>query len=162
VIRTERLTLEPLRVEDADEMFNVLADPRLHAFTGGEPPTLDELRERYALQVVGRSPDGTEQWLNWIVRLLGDRQAIGFVQATILEATADIAWVVGTPWQLQGYATEAARAMAEWLLANGVSTLTAHIRAEHAASAAVATAAGLAPTDEVEDGEVVWRSRGRS
>jgi hypothetical protein len=35
---TERLTLEPLRPEHADEMVAVLGDPALYEFTGGTPP----------------------------------------------------------------------------------------------------------------------------
>ena len=39
-IGTERLLLTPLRIADADEMVDVLADPRLHQFIGGRPATL--------------------------------------------------------------------------------------------------------------------------
>ncbi len=45
-IATARLVLDPLRAEDADEMAQVLADPTLHEFIGGEPATRDELRAR--------------------------------------------------------------------------------------------------------------------
>jgi RimJ/RimL family protein N-acetyltransferase len=47
--------------------------------------------------------------------------------------------------------------MVGWLDAQHVSSVTAHIHPEHAASAAVASSAGLRPTDVIEDGEVVWR-----
>ena len=40
-LTTARMVLEPLRVEHATELAAVLDDPRLHEFTGGEPPTLD-------------------------------------------------------------------------------------------------------------------------
>jgi hypothetical protein len=50
-IASPRLRLVPLRVDDADEMAAVLAAPSLFAFTGGEPPSADELRDRYAVQV---------------------------------------------------------------------------------------------------------------
>ncbi len=156
-LTTTRLRLEPLRVEHADEMFEVLADPTLYAFTGGEPPTLDALRVRYQWQVGGRSPDGSEEWLNWIVRLSPEGRAIGFVQATVVEGRADVAWLIGVAWQGRGFATEAAKAMVDWLRTSGVVTITAHIHADHVASAAVATRLGLAPTPEIEDGEVVWR-----
>lgn len=43
-IETDRLVLTPLREDDADEMVKVLASPDLYVFTGGEPPTLDDLR----------------------------------------------------------------------------------------------------------------------
>ena len=47
--------LEPLAVDHADELAPV-ADPPLHAFTGGAPATAGELRDRYARQAAGRSP----------------------------------------------------------------------------------------------------------
>jgi RimJ/RimL family protein N-acetyltransferase len=46
--------------------------------------------------------------------------------------------------------------MVGWLGARGVSSVEAHIHPRHAASAGVARRAGLMPTDEVADGEVVW------
>ena len=138
-------------------MVAVLSDPALYEFTGGEPPTLDELRARYERQLVGHSPDGSDEWLNWIVRATDDGQAIGFVQATIRDGRADIAWLIGTPWQGRGYATEAARQMLTALEQRAISHITAHIRADHVASAKVAASLGLSPTAELEDGELIWR-----
>ena len=160
VLETLRLTLEPVRVEHAEEMVPVLADVRLYAFTGGAPPTLQALRERYSRQAVGRSPDGMERWLNWIVRRSADGVAIGFVQAAISEdpppPAAVLAWVVGTRFQGHGYAREAATAVAGWASSVGVTRLVAYIDPEHAASMAVARALGLAATEDRVDGEVVW------
>ncbi|WP_223165332.1 GNAT family N-acetyltransferase [Lentzea indica] len=42
MISTDRLDLLPLRVEHAQEMSAVLADPALHTFTGGTPPKTRE------------------------------------------------------------------------------------------------------------------------
>lgn len=165
-IATDRLDLVPLTPADADEMVGVLADPELYAFTGGDPPSLDELRRRYELQAAGRSPDRRETWLNWIVRRRTDGVAVGFVQATIrgegTGVSADVAWVIGTKWQRQGFATEAASAMVAWLTdpVRRVATVTAHIHPGHAASEAVARRLDLEPTGEIEDGETVWRSTG--
>ena len=140
-------------------MVAVLADPALYRFTGGKPPTPVDLERRYRAQVAGRSPDGTETWRNWIVRLRDGGAAVGFVQATLTDAdtTADVAWVIGTPWQGRGYATEAAGAMVAHLVAGGVRTVTAHVHPDHAASESVAARIGLRPTGEVEDGERLWR-----
>jgi RimJ/RimL family protein N-acetyltransferase len=150
-----RLTMSLLRVEDADEMFHVLNDPALHEFTGGQPATLDELRVRYAALVIG-SGSPTEEWLNWIVRRRSDGAAVGYVQATVHRQRAYIAWVIGTPWQRNGFATEAARALVEWLTARGTSVIVANIHPRHVASQRVAVSIGLHPTDEIDDGEVVW------
>jgi len=163
-LKTARLSLAPLREVDSDEMARVLADPALYAFTGGEPPDPQGLRERYARLVVGHSSDGAQIWHNWIVRTTADGAAIGTIQATVSseEPTAEIAWVIGVPWQGRGYATEAAQALVAWLEAIGMGTIVAHIHPEHQASSSVAARAGLMPSDEIEDGERVWRRAVRS
>ncbi len=88
-----------------------------------------------------------------------DDPAIGVVQATVTDAgrAADVAWILGVAWQGRGYATEAAIAMVDWLVTHGARTVTAHIHPDHEASAGVARRLGLAPTERIEDGEVVWR-----
>ncbi|NVI89874.1 GNAT family N-acetyltransferase [Actinomadura sp. BRA 177] len=178
-IRTQRLVLEPLAVHHADEMAPVLDDPRLHRHIGGEPLTLDELRARYAHLVAGPAPFHQEGWLNWIVRRVRDGQAVGYVQATVTPAapgftvgpasagstvtpgpprhTASVAWVIGMPYQGFGFATEAARALLDWLRAHGIGTVVATIHPDNRASAAVAAKTGLRPTGETSDDEIVWR-----
>ena len=149
--------LTPLAVADAAEMTGVLSDPELYRVTGGRPPTEDELRERYARQVVGRSADGSQQWLNWVVRSQG--QAVGFVQATVdADGRAGIAWVIGTPWQRRGLATDAVLRMVGLLEERpDVRTVEAWIAPGHLASERVAERVGLVAADEHdEDGERRW------
>jgi len=163
-ITTDRLVLSPLRISDADEMVAVLADPDLHRYIGGRPATLEELRRQYAGWVAGSGNDH-ERWLNWIVRLGDGGPAIGTMQATVVtngdeaqrSSTAYVAWTIGTPWQGRGYAGEAAIGLVGHLIASGVGDVVAHVNAGHDASAAVAARAGLQRTDEIADGEVVWR-----
>ena len=118
-LRAPSITLEPLTVEHAEAMSVVLADPALYAVIGGEPPTEEQLRARYARQVRGRSPDGREGWLNWIIVDAVSDQLAGYVQATIRAGDdhdeAELAWVIGTHWQGRRFATEAAQAVADWL-----------------------------------------------
>jgi hypothetical protein len=45
ILQTERLSLEPLSIDHAEEMAPLLDDPRLFGFTGGSPCTLDELSQ---------------------------------------------------------------------------------------------------------------------
>jgi RimJ/RimL family protein N-acetyltransferase len=155
-LRTARLDLEPLRVEHAAEAARVFDDERLHVFIGGSPATEQELRERYAAQVVGHSADGSETCLNWMLRRRDTGELVGTVQATVHGTTADLAWVVAVPHQGTRYGQEAALAMAAWLRGRGVVRFTAHVHPEHAASAAVASALGLSPTGTVVDGEIRW------
>ncbi|MFJ8882867.1 GNAT family N-acetyltransferase [Streptomyces sp. NPDC102402] len=154
---TPRLDAVPLDVAHAEEMAAVLFDPTLHTYTGGSPEDAGALRARYERQVAG-SPDPAELWWNWVLRLRAGGYLAGYVQATVRGARAEVAWVVGARWQGRGYAKEAATGLVGHLLDRGsVRTVVAHIHPEHAASAAVAAAAGLRPTGERADGETRWR-----
>jgi RimJ/RimL family protein N-acetyltransferase len=161
-VETPRLRLEPLRVADAAAMAAVLADPALYPFTGGHPPSVDQLERRYVAQVTGGSADGSQWWLNWTVRRRPTSEVAGFVQATVQvrdgELVGDVAWVIGVRSQGQGLAAEAARGMIGWLRSAGVGRVTALIHPDHSTSMGVALSCGLTPTDEVVDGEVRWTS----
>lgn len=161
-IRTPRLTLHPLAVEHAEEMAGVLADPALYVFIGGEPPSVPGLRARYERQTAGAPPELGVSWFNWVVREGEEGCLVGTVQATVRDgdgdASAEVAWVVGTPWQGRGIAREAVRGMVGWLTLHArVGTVFAHVHPEHGASAAVAAAVGLARTEVWQDGEIRWR-----
>jgi RimJ/RimL family protein N-acetyltransferase len=160
-LATPRLLLEPLKAADARELVHVLADRTLYSFIGGEPPDLIALSQRFQLLETRSSPDGSELWLNWTVRLRETHEAIGYVQATVSkDSTATIAYLVGTPWQHLGLASEAVRAMVDALGSDGVKNITAHIATGHVASVRVAEAAGLQSTTFVTDeGESIWTRR---
>ena len=159
-VHTERLELVPLLEAHAEEMAAVLSDPDLHTFIGGAPATPQDLRSRYQRMVAG-SPDPAVSWCNWVIRLRDEGCLAGTVQATISPSdrgpVAEIAWVVGTPWQGRGIATEAARGLVAWLGRQPVQAVIAHVHPAHLASAAVAASAGLTVTDELHDGEALWR-----
>jgi RimJ/RimL family protein N-acetyltransferase len=151
-IEAARLRLEPLRAEDANEMAVLLDDTRLHVYTGGVPAPVEHLRARYA--AVDRG------WLNWVVRKRHAGEAVGTVQATLADEdgglAATLAWVIVPEHQGNGYAAEAATAMAAWLKTHGVELLIAHIHPDHRASIAVARRLGLVPGAAGPDGEIRW------
>ena len=157
----QRLDLELLRVEHAEEMAELLDDPGLHVFIGGVPASLPDLRERYERQASGRSPDGSQHWLNWVMRRREDQQALGTVQATVTQEgrslSAEVAWVVAARHQRHGYAREAAGVMVAWLWGHGVARVVAHVHPDNRASQRVAAAVGLTATTTVVDGEVRWQ-----
>ena len=106
---TPRVDLEPLTAAHAAELFYALSDPAIYAYIPDQPPaSLDALTERYRRLETRASADGTEQWLNWAVRRIEDRQCVGYVQATIYpETTADFAYVLAPPFWGLGLAREA-------------------------------------------------------
>ena len=139
-------------------MVSVLSSPSLYAFTGGEAPSLEGLRERYRSQIAGPTSPA-EIWMNWIIRAIAHGRAVGFLQADIIGHNAELAWVVSPDHQGNGLASEAASGVAEWLSTQGVSSFSAHIRSDHAASQAVAANLGLTNTGTLDqDGEQIWQS----
>ena len=111
-LQTRRLVLEPQTAAHAEAMYAVLSDPAIYEFENAPPVSLDALRERYRKLETGRSPDGRQLWLNWVVRQCVDGRLIGYVQATVLlDATALIAYEFGSAWWGQGLAFEATAAV---------------------------------------------------
>src|SRR4051812_37117503 len=115
-------------------MAPLLEDPALHTFIGGEPATLTQLQQRYQRQLIGRSPDGSQLWMNWVLRRRVDGRAVGTVQATVSKdqtsrvgLIAEVAWVVATRYQGQGYAPEGPPGMGAWLREQRGTTLPAKI-----------------------------------
>ncbi len=160
-LETVRVSLEPLRVAHAEEMAALLDDERLHAFIGGAPRTLEELRDRYHEQVRGWSVSASDRWLNWVVRERASGAAIGGMQATLRvsagDVVAELAWIVGTAFQGRGYAREAAAAMIAWLREEGADRLFADIDPGHEASQRVARSLALTRSGEPgEEGSERW------
>lgn len=116
VIASSTLRLEPLAVAHAAEMFEPLSSPAIYAYMPGAPPiSVAALRKRYAQLARGRSADGRQRWLNWIVRLDSGTCA-GFVQATIYpELTGDFAFAFAPAHWGRGVAFEACHAALPFL-----------------------------------------------
>jgi RimJ/RimL family protein N-acetyltransferase len=91
-------------------MFALLRDPLIYTYLDfGPPASLEHLSRVYAQLETRQSPDGAEEWLNWIVVLGGE--PIGLVQATISAAGCEVAYILhGAHWG-RGYAHEAMTAM---------------------------------------------------
>ena len=151
--------LEPLRLDHAEEMAPLLDDPRLYAFTGGSPRTLEELRAGYEEHLSGRTADGG-RWLNWVMRRREDSLVAGGLEATLTahgdEFVVELAWIVASQYQGRGYAREAAAAMVTWLRQQGTPALFADIHRDHEASMAVARTLGLYRGQAVSDEDIRW------
>jgi ribosomal-protein-alanine N-acetyltransferase len=133
------LDLEPLVVAHADEMFAVLSDPELYRhLDDGPPPSLPHLREIFARWERRASPDGTECWLNWVVRL-PDGPCIGYVQATVVPpGTAWMAFVFARNAWGRGYARASTAAVIEHLQrSHGTSVFLATVAAANHRSIAL-------------------------
>ena len=168
---TQRLVLEPLRVEHAAEMALTLDDVRLHEFTGGEPATRAELSARYRRQVVGRSSrrqaavarTGCSAAATTVARRATSRPP----WSTTLPTANPASWPSSPGWSRpdtsdRGWPAKAATAVTRWLAGQGVQRLVAHVHPDNTASAAIARSLGMAPTEVVVDGEVRWTGPAQS
>jgi RimJ/RimL family protein N-acetyltransferase len=158
-LQTNRLLLSPMLAADAEQLFDLLKEPSLYTFTrAGPPSSLQSLRQRIRFWEQRRSPDGQEVWLNWTVRLRADQTVVGYVQASIKATHAELAWIVGLPFQGHGYASEAMVAVVSWL--NHflkIGEVRANIHPSHSASQRVATRIGLQLNGQLTpEGEQVW------
>lgn len=110
-IEAPRLTLEPQLAEHAGAMFAVLSDPAIYAYENAPPASVEWLHQRFAALQARRSPDGSQQWLNWVLRLRSG-ELIGFVQATVEgDGRAWIAYQLASAYWGHGLAHEAVDAM---------------------------------------------------
>ena len=128
MLQQRRVVLEPQVAAHADEMFAVLADPAIYTFENAPPASLEWLRERYAKLESRRSPDGSEIWLNWVVRLRSPPVLAGYVQATVRrdDQAAALAYEFASAYWGRGLAREAAEAVIRELGGHyGVTRLTA-------------------------------------
>jgi ribosomal-protein-alanine N-acetyltransferase len=117
VIETANHRLEPVREDHAVLVYTSLRDPQLYALIPEEPPaSLEALAKRYAFLQSGKSPDGKEHWLNWIIRDRRTKKPVGTFQATVRdEAPSDIAYMVFPAHWRQGIASEAGAAVIDHL-----------------------------------------------
>ena len=115
-IVTPTLTLEPLLASHAEAMFEVLSDEAIYRYLDYlHPRPVEYLRGVYARLEARRSPDGSEAWLNWVIRPR-DQPLAGYVQATVgSDRSAYVAYVLASKYWGHGYAQRAMQAMLEHL-----------------------------------------------
>ena len=144
-IAGEGVTLEPQMATHAGELYAVLRDPALYTFADDKEPASEQtLADRLSRLESRRSPDGTQHWLNWIVRS-GDGELVGYVQATVGRGgRAEIAYIIGRHHWRRGYATAACTAMLNELATMyGVTEVVATLDPANTASLALLRKLGL-------------------
>lgn len=157
-IRAGPFVLEPQTAAHAAEMFDVLTDPAIYEFENSPPESAAWLAERFAELESRVSPDGTEQWLNWVIRLPTSALA-GYVQATIArDRTAHVAYEVASRYWGQGIGTAAVNGMlGELAVTYGVRTFVATLKEGNYRSLALLRSLGFERAGSDESDEVVMR-----
>ena len=111
IVEAGPLTLEPQTAVHAAEMFDVLSDPAIYEYENAPPASVEWLRARFEKLETRYSADGSEQWLNWVIRMTGDG-LIGYVQATLrTDGSAAIAYEMSSAHWGRGLGRRATEAM---------------------------------------------------
>jgi ribosomal-protein-alanine N-acetyltransferase len=157
------LVLEPQIAAHAGEMFGVLSDPAIYEFENAPPESAAWLAERFAKLESRVSPDGAEQWLNWVIRLPSGELA-GYVQATIArDGTAHIAYVLASRFWRQGIGSAAVRGMLQELeLTYGVCSFVATLKERNYRSLALLRSIGFERVGPGSSEEITMRKRVRA
>lgn len=162
-----RISLETLTEAHAAELFPVLSHPAIYTYIADKRPvSVSALAERYRRLASRSSPDGSQLWLNWAIRLSESRECVGFVQATVHSAgTADFAFVLSPPFWGLGLAHEASAAALSSLFTEfGVSSVFATVDRRNLRSSALLSRLGFErvpsaayPHGTPEDSDDVFR-----
>ena len=154
-ISTERFVLEPQTAAHAEGMFKVLSDPAIYEFENAPPESLEWLRERFTKLETRRSGDGSEHWLNWVIRLPTSELA-GYVQATVYpDGRAAIAYELASKFWHRGLGSGAVRAMIPALVEDyGVRRLSAVFKQANHRSRRLLERLGFAPASLEVQGRI--------
>ncbi|WP_395749836.1 GNAT family N-acetyltransferase [Prosthecobacter sp.] len=164
---TDCISLEPLTAAHASELFPVLSHAAIYTYIADQPPvSVSALAERYRRLESRSSPDGSQRWLNWVVRRNVSQECVGYVQATVHAAgTADFAFVLAPPFWGLGLAHEASIvALSSLFTEFGVSSVFATVDRRNLRSSALLLRLGFQqvpsasyPHGTTEDSDDVFR-----
>jgi ribosomal-protein-alanine N-acetyltransferase len=154
------LILEPQTAAHASEMFDILSDPAIYEFENSAPESEAWLAGRFAKLESRASPDGTEQWLNWVIRLPTGALA-GYVQATIERGgSAHIAYELASKFWRQGIGSAAVSGMLmELETTYGVCAFVATLKGRNYRSLALLRSLGFERMGSNDAGEVIMGKR---
>ena len=150
-LRTERLTLRPVALEDLDGYAAMFADPEVVRFLGdGTTATHEESREWVETSIARNVSEG------WSMRTLRthDGTFVGRCGIAVRElgdsVEREIAYALAREHWGKGYATEAATAVRDRELEAGARRLVSLVAHGNAGSQRVATKLGMTPERDVE------------
>lgn len=116
VLKTDRLTLEPITTDHVEKMLQILCDEALYQYIPQNPPSLESLKKTYGFWQNRKSPDSKEIWLNWAAKLKTTNEYIGHFQAGWDSKNGfSVAYTVGIQFQKQGFAKEAVDSIIDFL-----------------------------------------------
>lgn len=151
ILETERLLIREWDLEtDLEDAFAIYGDTETMRFIPGGVKNREQVRASVERMIEGDKRNGFGIWP--VVhkddgRVIG---ACGFFYIPEHEPDVEIAWVFNKHYRHQGFATEAARAVAEFALSeHRLPVLYAIIHEDNAPSIGVANRLGMKPSGKI-------------
>src|SRR4051794_14314198 len=113
-VRTERLAIRPLTLDDVDSLHAYRSIPDVCRYVPFEPMSVDEISERIGRQWARRELTDEGQAFILGVEVVETGSIVGDVMlawSSREHATAEVGWVIHPDHEGRGYATEAAQAL---------------------------------------------------
>jgi RimJ/RimL family protein N-acetyltransferase len=147
MLRTDRLLLRRVRLEDAEALAERRSDPEVARFQNWVTPYPIE-RARTNLEEDLAAPEGPENEKWWMLTITDPTDSVIFgdfvVHRTWEGRTAEIGYTLARDAWAKGYASEAAEAVVEYLFETvGVTRVEAMLHPDNPASAMVLERTGL-------------------
>jgi len=154
-IETLHLCIESLSIQHAERIIKYVQNPAIYSYIPGDPPSLSDLTKRIKFLAGGKSPDGSELWLNWVLVLRESNSPVGTFQATINpQQASSIAYEIFVPYWRSGYGYEAAKAVVDHLFDRyPIPALTANIDTRNIASIKLVEKLGFENIDFLPDAD---------
>lgn len=142
-IETDRLRLRPPRLEDAGEIFARYAqDAEVTRYLTWRPQESVVSVQKFLRELLALREQ--EAVLPWVVERRADGRLLGVIDLRLQGSRAEIGYALARDAWGQGFASEAARALVDWALAQpGLYRVWAVCDVDNPASARVMEKAGM-------------------
>ncbi|MBC7538804.1 MAG: GNAT family N-acetyltransferase [Bacteriovorax sp.] len=117
LIQTERLILEPLRLDHAEFFYELYQDTKIYKYIdSGVPQSLEWLREQFAILETRRLDKIKADLWDWAVYSPEENSYIGRAEYTLYDdGRCNVAYVFFSSFWRKGYAYEAMRASLDYI-----------------------------------------------
>lgn len=157
VLETDRCIVRETTEEDVEAFFQIYADPEITQYTEKLYPTIEEEKQyvrEYREKIYGFYGFGV-----WTVLKKETGEVIGRVGFSYREGfeEPEIGFVIGMPWQRQGYAEEVCRSLLQYGEEElGFSCVQAFVMPDNAASVHLCEKLGLHKIDSVKIAGILY------
>jgi RimJ/RimL family protein N-acetyltransferase len=138
-LRTTRLVVRPLRVDDAAALAVYRSDPEVARYQSWEAP-FSRAQADDLIAELERTDSAPDEWRQWALERVEDGSLVGDLGVRVYDEgrQAELGFTIASAWQRQGYAFEgAARVLDHLLVEQGVRRVRADCDTRNLASAAL-------------------------